>query len=97
MNTEIRKINVTAIHAAFRTSRLQRKLTPLRFCLADGETHEIREIRRTYTDRVGAAVHVHFVVCTREERYFDIVYDSRAMDWRLVLEIEDTLLLARKA
>ncbi|MFP4165999.1 MAG: hypothetical protein ACLFUF_02405 [Opitutales bacterium] len=93
VNTEARKINVTAIHAAFKTARLKRKITPLRFCLANGEQHEIAEIRRSYTDRVGASTYVHFVVRSRDDRYFDIVYDSREMDWRLVLEIEDSMIL----
>lgn len=92
-NTEIRKINVTAVFAAYKSSRFVRRITPLSFDLPSGESYQIAEIRRSYTDRVGQSVNVHFVVRTKDERFFDIVYDSKEMTWRLVVEIEDVLML----
>jgi len=92
MNAEMRKINVTAVFAAFKTPDFQRRVTPLRFALESGETHEIVQVRRSYADRVGGALHVHFVVKTAEGRYFDIVFDSRDLAWRLLVEVDDALL-----
>lgn len=92
-NTKIRKINVTAVFAAYKSPRFVRRITPLSFDLPSGESYRIAEIRRSYTDRVGQSTNVHFVVRTKDDRYFDIVYDSKEMTWRLVVEIEDALIL----
>ncbi|KPQ01021.1 MAG: hypothetical protein HLUCCA01_03775 [Bacteroidetes bacterium HLUCCA01] len=86
------KINVIASFASFTTTRQKRRITPHRFLTRQGHTHVVAQIRRTYTERVGDTRHVHFVVQTREGRFFDIVYDSKEMAWYMVLEIEDDLL-----
>jgi len=39
-----------------------------------------------YTDRPGNTLCIHFVVKTREERFFDLVYDTGTTLWRLVVE-----------
>jgi hypothetical protein len=87
------KINVTVVFAGFSTDRYRRKINPLRFVLPDGEIHEIASVKRSYADRIGEETHVHFVVRTATQRYFDIVYESRTMNWFLVVEIDETLLL----
>lgn len=92
-NTEIRKINVTAYFAGYKKARNTRRIKPLSFELPTGENYEIAQVRRSYTDRTGQSLNVHFVVKTKDERYFDIVYDSKDMQWRLVVEIEDPLTL----
>lgn len=86
------KINVIASFASFNTSRQKRRITPHRFLTRQGDTHVISNVRRTYTERVGDSQHVHFVVQTREGRYFDIVYDSKQICWYQILEIEDGLI-----
>ena len=91
-NTDVRKINVTALFAGFKTPGAARRVTPLAFALESGESHRVAQIRRVYTDKVGDALHIHFVVRTGADRYFDLVYDSKDMTWRMVLEIEDALL-----
>jgi hypothetical protein len=83
------KINVIASFATFTTARQKRRITPHRFLTRKGDTHVVTQVRRTYTERVGDTQHIHFVVQTREGRFFDIVYDSRQIAWFLVLEIED--------
>ena len=45
-NTEIRKINVTAVFAAYKSPHLVRRITPLSFDLPSGESYKIAEIRR---------------------------------------------------
>lgn len=87
----LKKINVIAVFAGFRTSRITRRITPLKIMLENGNTMEVANIQRTYTDRVGQAVHVHFVLKTTCGRYFDIVYDSQKMNWLMVVEIEDDM------
>lgn len=88
-NAEPEKINVIASFAGFNTSRQQRRIVPHRFLTRKGDTHVVTTVRRTYTERVGDSQHIHFVVQTREGRFFDIVYDSKQIAWFSVLEIED--------
>lgn len=88
---KLEKINVIALYAGFKTGEISRRITPLRFQLSSGETHHVARVRRTYTDRVGRSLHVHFVLKTRESRYFDIVYDSDSMRWFMVVELEEEL------
>ncbi len=91
-NTQVRKINVTALFAAFKTGDIKRRVTPLSFTLPTGEDHRITAVRRSYTDKVGTSEHLHFVVQTRGQRYFDIVFDTRKISWWLVIEIEDPMI-----
>ncbi|WP_309387237.1 hypothetical protein [Cerasicoccus frondis] len=90
-NAAPRKINVIALFAAFKDDQVRRRITPYRFFTQEGDEHEIATIRRVYQDKVGLALHVHFVVKTRAERYFDIVYDTKAVQWSIAVEIEEHL------
>lgn len=82
------RINVIARFASFEENGLSRRILPLRFTRPDGSVHKIREVRTSYSERVGGSMHVHFVVKTDADRYFDIVYDSAAMLWLLVIEVQ---------
>lgn len=88
---KLEKINVIAAYAGFKTPALQRAITPIRFMLPDGEKHHVEEVKRSYSERVGDSLHVHFVIKTKERRYFDIVYDSKRVTWMLVVELEEAL------
>ncbi|MFW6347861.1 MAG: hypothetical protein ACOC2C_04535 [Cyclonatronaceae bacterium] len=90
------KINVIAAWAGFRTPKLQRAITPIRFMLPSGERHQIEQIKRSYSERVGDSLHIHFVVRTRGQRYFDIVYDSKRLNWLLLVELEEALFTAQE-
>ena len=86
------KINVIAVFAGFDDNgKFPKRITPIRFKLPSGEVHRIRRIRRSYTDKVGQSYHIHFVIVTTENRYFDILYDSLTMYWYLVVELEEEL------
>ena len=87
--THNEKLNVLAIFASFRQKGISRKIVPRQFVRPNGEMHTVRHIRRTYTERVGDTLYVHFVVETGEERFFDIVFNNKKMSWLLVLELED--------
>lgn len=86
-----KKINVLALYAGFQTGKVTRRITPIRFQLDSGDVYHIRKIRRTYTDRVGNTRHIHFVLETKDHRFFDIVYDSEEMLWYMVVELEEEL------
>ncbi|MEX0929790.1 MAG: hypothetical protein WD266_08350 [Balneolales bacterium] len=86
---KFQEINVTALFSSFKAQGVTRRITPQTFRLKSGEKFEVSEIRRSYVEHVGEARHVHFVVHTKQDRYFDIVYDSKKMGWVLVLELED--------
>ncbi len=96
-NAEARKINVFALFASYRDSEVQRRITPYSFTTEEGNQFEISTIRRVYQDRVGGAYHIHFVVKTRCDRYFDILYDTKKVMWSLVVEIEDYIVFEKEA
>ena len=72
-------INVISATRGFPTEKLKLKITPYRFQLPDGRVH------------VGRAIHFHYVLQTREERYFHIVYDTSDLTWKLVQEVDEQL------
>jgi hypothetical protein len=86
-----RKVNVTAVFANFKTPKFYRRITPMGFEETDGTIQRIAHIRRTYIEKVGEGSHIHFVVRTEADRYFDLVFDTRKMVWFVVLELEETL------
>lgn len=90
-NAKVKKINVLALFAAFKDAQTDRRITPYRFATEDGDEYQVSCIRRVYQDRVGQALHIHFVVQTKCDRYFDIVYDTKKVSWAIAVEIEDTL------
>jgi len=85
-------IHVYNVVAGFKSSRLKHSITPFRFELPDGTEHRIATIRQAHRERVGGSVHYHYVVKTREERYFHIVFDSEKLRWHLVQEFDAELL-----
>ena len=85
----LEKINVVVSFAGFVTPKQRRRIVPHRFLMRSGEVHQVVQVRKSYTEVVGDAKHIHFVVKTRAGRYFDIVYDSKEMGWFCVLEIEE--------
>lgn len=91
-HSSLEKINVIASFAAFVTPKQKRRLVPHRFMMKNGDVHGVASVRKSYTEVVGDSKHVHFVVKTTENRYFDIVYDSKEMAWLCVLEIEEGFL-----
>ena len=85
-------INVLSIFAGFRSPKVKFGITPLRFQLPDGQSHRIAQVRQSHTERVGQAMHYHFVVRSTEQRYFHIVFDAGKLTWHLVQEFDAELL-----
>ncbi len=93
------KINVDAVFRGFRdedkafgTGWAHKRIEPLSFKQKNGEIFEIAQIRKSYALRKGDSLHVHFVIRTTEDRYFEIVYDSQKITWLLMYEFDDQLL-----
>ncbi len=93
------KINVNAIFRGFKdqddgrqTEWAHKKIEPLSFRQKNGKIFEIAQIRKSYALRKGNSLHVHFVIRTTEDRYFELVYDSKKVAWLLMYEFDDQLL-----
>ena len=84
-------INVLNVVRGFCRDELPHHITPFRFELKTGESHHIKTIRQTHKERVGKSMHYHFVVVTKEDRYFHLVFDSGPLIWRLVQEVNEEL------
>lgn len=84
-------INVINAMRGFPAKGLSFKITPYRLQFPDGKVHTVQNIRRVTTQKVGSATHYHYVVQTKEQRYFHIVLDSAQLVWMLVQEVDELL------
>lgn len=90
-NKKYPPINVLNVIRGFHSSKVPHQITPFRFELRNGEKHHIKTIRQTHRERVGKAFHYHFVVVTKEDRYFHLIFDTGKILWRLVQEVDEEL------
>ena len=81
-------INVFNVFMGFKNGRLRHPITPIRFDLPSGDSHQIASIRQTHKERVGQATHHHFVVQTKEQRCFHILFDTGELQWKFVQEFD---------
>lgn len=84
-------INVLNVMRGFQSEKLPQHITPFRFELRNGEKHHIKTIRQTHKERVGKAFHYHFVVLTKKNRYFHLIFDTGSLVWRLIQEVDEEL------
>lgn len=84
-------INVINAMRGFPTDDLKFKITPYRIQLPGGGVHVVQNIRRMTTQKVGNATHYHYVIQTKEQRYFHIVFDAGLLTWKLVQEVDEEL------
>ena len=98
------KVNVWAIFRSFKDPQEEhpdrkgwdhKRIEPRAVKRKKGEVLKIREIRRSYAQRKGENVLVHFVIETEGERFFHLVYDSGKMIWLLLYEFDDQMLFDR--
>lgn len=85
-------INVLNVVRGFHQPKIQHHITPFRFELQNGEKHQIEQIRQVHRERVGKGSHYHYVVRTKERRYFHIIFDTATLIWRMVQEVDEELL-----
>lgn len=84
-------INVLNVIRGFHSPGIPHQITPFRFETEKGEIHQIREIRQVHRERVGKSFHYHYVVLTREQRYFHLVFDTETLTWKMVQEVDEEL------
>lgn len=90
-NKKYPPINVINAFRGFKRPNLFHKITPIRFELKNGAKHQVKQIRQVHKEPVGKAFHYHYVVLTKEERYFHLVFDTGALEWRLIQEVDEEL------
>lgn len=84
-------INVLNVVRGFNRPELPHQITPFRFELRNGEKHVIERIRQAHRERVGKGFHYHYVVVTKEQRFFHLIFDSTELMWRMVQEVDEEL------
>ena len=84
-------INVLNVMRGFRRPDIPHQVTPYRFETQKGEKYSISEIRQVHRERVGKAYHFHYVVCTKQQRYFHLVFDTGTLTWHMVQEVDQEL------
>lgn len=91
-------VNVSAVFRCFKGRTESRagwghkRIEPKGIERKNGELLSIAEIRRSYPQRKGNNLQVHFVVRTKTDRYFHLVYESQKMLWILLYEFDDQML-----
>ncbi len=87
-------INVLSVFRGFNQPKLRHHITPFRFELRNGDIHQIEQIRQAHRERVGKGFHYHYVVRTKEQRYFHLIFDTTTLIWRMVQEVDEELLFS---
>jgi len=98
MQTKINeKIDVIALHRTIDDQPAtmpgwdHKRIRPLRILRASGARLKIKEVLRTYPQRKGNNIMVHFNVVSSDGRYFHLVYETEKMIWLLLYEFEESL------
>lgn len=69
------------------------RLRPIRILRRDGQTHRVKKVRKCHQEPVGHGhKQVHITLVTDDDRYLDIVFDTRKIGWYLVHEEAGMLL-----
>ncbi|MDX1637521.1 MAG: hypothetical protein R3281_06110 [Balneolaceae bacterium] len=72
------------------------RLKPIRILRQNGRKHRVQKVRKWHEEPVGHGhKQVHVTLVTEDDRYLDIVFDTRKIGWFLVYE-EDGLILGRE-
>lgn len=93
------KVNVSAIFRSFqdatehtRAGWEHKRIEPRAVKRKKGEVLKIHEVRRSYAQRKGKRLQVHFVIRCENDRYFHLVYDADKVIWILLYEFDDQML-----
>lgn len=84
-------INVLNVIRGFQSPSLPHHITPFRFETRQGASHQIDKIRQTHRERIGKGFHYHYVVQTKEKRFFHLVFDTETLTWRMIQEVDEEL------
>lgn len=66
---------------------ITRRLQPIRILRQNGRVHRVQNIRKCHEEPVGHGhKQIHITLQTQDDRYLDIVFDTRKVGWYLVYE-----------
>ncbi len=66
---------------------ITKRLQPIRIKRQSGQVHRVRKIRKCHEEPVGHGhKQIHITLQTQDDRYLDIVFDTRKVGWYLVYE-----------
>ncbi len=81
-------IVITTVAAFADKSRgITRRLQPIKILRKNGQVHRVQKIRKCHEEPVGHGhKQIHITLQTKDDRYLDIVFDTRKVGWYLVYE-----------
>jgi len=83
----------TVASFADKEREITRRLQPVKILRRNGQVHHVQKIRKCHEEPVGHGhKQVHVTLQTRDDRYLDIVFDTRKVGWYLVYEEAGMLL-----
>lgn len=72
---------------------INRRLQPIKILRQSGQVHGVEKIRKWHEEPVGHGhKQIHVTLQTNDDRYLDIVFDTRKVGWYLVYEEAGMLL-----
>lgn len=97
------KVNVDAVFRSFKENNAStrsgwehKRIEPRYVKRKSGEVLKVKEVRRSYGQRKGKRLQVHFVIHCKDDRYFHLVYDADKIIWILLYEFDDQMLFDEK-
>jgi len=82
-------INVVSVFRGIQSPNLKYHITPYRFEKQNGQSFKIDQIRHFHRDRKGKGQQFHYVVKTKENLLFRLLFDTNTFCWRLVKEVNE--------
>jgi len=83
----------TVASFADKDSGITKRLQPIRIKRRNGQVHRVQKIRKCHEEPVGHGhKQIHITLQTKDDRYLDIVFDTRKVGWYLVYEEAGMLL-----
>lgn len=80
-------INVLSVFRGIQSQKLKYHITPYRFEKQNGEAFKIDQIRHFHKGRKGKGQQFHYVVKTKENLLFRLLFDTNTFTWRLIEEV----------
>lgn len=77
-------IHVLSVIRSLPSKNLSYPITPCRFEMKNGMAYKVREIRQFHVERHGKGSHFHFIIVTKHDQVFRILFDTNTFTWRLV-------------
>ena len=77
----------TVASFASKEKNINRRLQPIKILRQNGTVHQVAKIRKCHEEPVGHGhKQIHITLQTKDDRYLDIVFDTRKVGWYLVYE-----------